>query len=176
MYTIVKITGSQTRLLGCKYWFYPRNGLIVSPLIHMLKHNPQCDGTCRSGLWKVIESSGWSHYEQDECPNEGDIRQLSCLTPVRWQQKHGHLWTRKQAFTRHHISWHLDSWAWQPLEVWESNFCRGPQSTVFCYRSPKGLRQPLTSGVNLGKWLLFFEPQLSRAAVKFKQDNAGKAD
>lgn len=43
---------------------------------------------------------------------------------------------------------------------------------MVCYSSRNGLRQPLTRGVNLGKLLLFFEPQLSRAAVKLTQGNS----
>ena len=63
------------RIFHCLLWFTQSN--VASPQIHMLKSNPQGDGTWRWGFWEVIGSWVWSLYEWDYHSYKKGSRKLS---------------------------------------------------------------------------------------------------
>ena len=76
--------------------------LCPPPHIHILNHNPKCDGTSKWSLWEAMTS--WGRAPRNEISVFRDPIELShCFFHVHTQWENGHLWSRKKAHTTHQI-------------------------------------------------------------------------
>lgn len=96
---------------------------------------PKCDGIWRRGLWRWLGLAG----DWDRCPHERDRRELSHpFHHVRTRQDDDSLWTRKWVLARH---LDLGLPTLQNYEKYIFMVSKHPQHVIFCYSSPRWLRQ-----------------------------------
>lgn len=131
------------------------------PQIHVLKSNRQCDSIRKWCFWELIRSWGWSPSEWVYYPffiKENPQSSLAPSTTWAYREKMDAYEPGSRPLQTPDL-W--TSWSWtsrlQKSEKYVSVAYK-PQSMVFCYHCPNGLRQLdcLEAEIEAEIWCLWF--------------------